>query len=67
MPTIDLGKVVGPQGPQGVQGPQGPQGIRGPAGPGVPSVTAADNGKVLQVVGGDWAAVTIENAAGGSY
>lgn len=33
----------------------------------LPSVTASDNGKVLQVVGGDWAAVTIENAAGGSY
>ena len=26
MPTIDLGKVVGPQGPQGVQGARGPQG-----------------------------------------
>lgn len=29
MPTIDLGKVVGPQGPQGKQGPQGIQGIQG--------------------------------------
>ena len=36
MPTIDLGKVVGPQGPQGERGPAGPQGIqgeRGEAGP----------------------------------
>lgn len=36
MPTIDLGKVIGPQGPQGERGPAGPQGIqgeRGEAGP----------------------------------
>ena len=33
----------------------------------LPYVTAADNGKVLQVVDGEWAAVSIENAAGGSY
>lgn len=33
----------------------------------LPYVTAADNGKLLQVVNGAWAAVTIENAAGGSY
>lgn len=33
----------------------------------LPYVTAADNGKLLQVVNGEWAAVTIENAAGGSY
>ena len=35
MATINLGKVVGPQGPQGIQGPQGPkgdQGIQGPQG-----------------------------------
>lgn len=32
MPTIDLGKVVGPQGPQGIQGPQGVQGVQGPQG-----------------------------------
>lgn len=32
MPTIDLGKVVGPQGPQGPEGPQGPQGIQGAQG-----------------------------------
>lgn len=29
MPTIDLGKVVGPQGEQGIQGPQGEQGVQG--------------------------------------
>lgn len=29
MPTIDLGKVIGPQGPQGEQGVQGPQGVQG--------------------------------------
>lgn len=39
MPTVDLGKVVGPQGPQGepglagADGAQGPQGIPGPVGP----------------------------------
>lgn len=33
----------------------------------LPSVTTSDNGKLLQVVNGAWAAVTIENAAGGSY
>ena len=33
MPTIDLGKVVGPQGPQGVQGARGPQGATGAQGP----------------------------------
>ncbi|MCQ4768995.1 hypothetical protein NE579_01035 [Intestinimonas massiliensis] len=33
----------------------------------LPPVTASDNGKLLQVVDGAWAAVTIENAAGGSY
>lgn len=35
MATINLGKVVGPQGPQGIQGAQGPkgdQGIQGPQG-----------------------------------
>ena len=34
---------------------------------GVPSVTAADNGKFLRVVNGSWAAVSIENANGGSF
>ena len=29
MPTIDLGKVVGPEGPQGIQGIQGIQGVPG--------------------------------------
>lgn len=33
----------------------------------LPYVTASDNGKLLQVVNGEWAAVSIENAAGGSY
>ena len=32
MPTIDLGKVVGPQGEQGIQGPRGPQGEPGTQG-----------------------------------
>lgn len=32
MPSIDLGKVVGPQGPQGPQGPAGPTGPQGPKG-----------------------------------
>ena len=30
--TVDLGKVVGPQGPEGPQGPQGPRGDRGETG-----------------------------------
>nr|DAM60384.1 MAG TPA: hypothetical protein [Bacteriophage sp.] len=34
---------------------------------GVPSVTTADNGKFLRVVNGAWAAVTIDNANGGSF
>jgi len=62
--------IQGPQGPKGDTGdtgPQGPQGVQGPAGVGVPSVTASDNGKLLQVVNGEWTAVTIENAAGGGY
>ena len=64
---------TGPAGPQGETGPQGPQGDtgapgpQGPAGDGVPAVTASDNGKLLQVVGGVWTAVDIGNAAGGSY
>ena len=33
----------------------------------VPSVTTADNGKLLQVVNGAWAAVSIANANGGSF
>ena len=34
---------------------------------GVPSVTTADNGKFLRVVNGEWAAVEIANANGGSF
>ena len=34
---------------------------------GVPAVTAADNGKFLRVVSGEWAAVEIANANGGSF
>lgn len=34
---------------------------------GVPSVTTADNGKILRVVNGAWAAVEIANANGGSF
>lgn len=33
----------------------------------LPNVTTADNGKILSVVGGKWAAVTVETWAGGSY
>ena len=44
MPTIDLGKVVGPPGPQGEVGPQGPQGVQGPQGPqGTPGKDAPVN------------------------
>ena len=34
---------------------------------GVPAVTAADNGKILRVVNGAWAAAAIDNANGGSF
>ena len=34
---------------------------------GMPSVTTADNGKLLRVVNGAWAAVEIANANGGSF
>ena len=33
MATIDLGRVMGPQGPQGERGPAGPTGAQGPQGP----------------------------------
>ena len=33
----------------------------------VPAVTASDNGQLLQVVTGAWAAVAIPNAHGGSF
>ena len=33
----------------------------------LPTVTTADNGKFLRVVNGAWAAVTIDNANGGSF
>lgn len=58
---------AGQQGPQGPKGDTGDPGPQGPPGVGVPSVTSSDDGKLLQVVNGAWAAVTIENAAGGSY
>lgn len=35
--------------------------------PTIPAVTAADNGKILRVVNGAWAAVAIANANGGSF
>jgi hypothetical protein len=53
MATINLGKVVGPQGPQGIQGPQGlkgdqgiqgPQGLKGDTGPQGPQGTPGVNG-----------------------
>ena len=50
MATINLGKVVGPQGPQGpqgIQGPkgdQGPQGLKGGTGPQGPQGTPGVNG-----------------------
>lgn len=34
---------------------------------GLPSVTASDNGKVLQVVSGAWAAVQLPSASGVSF
>lgn len=55
----------GIQGVQGIQGPQGETGPQGPAGPGVPTVTGSDNGKVLMVVSGAWAAATLPTYNGG--
>lgn len=40
---------------------------QGPQGEGVPAVSVADDGKFLRVVGGAWAAVEVENAAGGAF
>ncbi len=51
---------TGLQGYKGLQGTLGNQGIQGPSGSGggssLPSVTTSDNGKVLTVVSGAWAA-----------
>ena len=33
----------------------------------LPEVTAADNGKFLRVVEGEWTAATVASASGGSY
>ena len=33
----------------------------------LPEVTAADNGKFLRVVEGEWTASTVASASGGSY
>lgn len=38
-----------------------------PAGGGLPAVTSADNGKVLQVVNGAWAAASLPSASGVSF
>lgn len=53
--------ATGATGPAGPQGPKGDTGERGPAGPGVPTVTSADDGKILQVVDGAWAATEEES------
>lgn len=58
---------VGATGPKGDTGEQGPTGSTGPAGAGVPAVTSGDNGKVLRVVNGAWAAVQLPSASGVSF
>ena len=60
MPTIDLGKVVGPEGKQGVQGVQGEQGIQGPQGnPGTPGITPnVQAGTTTTLAAGSQATVT---------
>ena len=47
---------TGPQGEQGGTGPQGPKGDKGDPGDGVPAVTSENDGQILQVVNGQWAA-----------
>lgn len=65
--------ATGQQGPQGIQGetgatgPQGPQGPKGDTGAGVPTVTASDNGKILRVVNGEWAATELPSATGVNF
>lgn len=39
----------------------------GGGGSGLPTVTTADNGKVLRVVNGEWAAVALPSASGVSF
>lgn len=50
-----------------LDGQDGQDGATGPAGPGVPDVTAADNGKILRVVNGTWAAASLPSASGVSF
>jgi len=57
MPTLDLGKVIGPQGPAGRDGERGPQGIQGIQGPqGVPGPGVPAGGTPGQILSKDSAA-----------
>lgn len=60
MPTIDLGRVVGPQGAQGPKGDAGPQGEAGPQGvPGTAGITPnIQVGTVTTLAAGSSATVT---------
>lgn len=58
---------TGPQGPKGETGATGSQGPKGDTGAGVPTVTASDNGKVLRVVNGEWAAAELPSATGVNF
>ena len=75
-PKGDTGET-GPQGPKGdtgetgPQGPKGDTGATGPQGPAgdshVPTTSASDNGKVLRVVDGNPAWVSLPSASGVSF
>lgn len=54
MPTIDLGRVVGPQGEQGNTGPQGEQGVAGPS-----LISASTQTTLTGVLAGDGGTVGV--------
>lgn len=63
-----LEELVGPQGPKGDTGETGPQGPKGdPGDSNLPTVTSSDNGKILRVVNGEWAASVLNSANGVSF
>lgn len=67
---VGIPAIQGPQGETGPQGPKGETGAQGPkgdTGAGVPTVTSSDNGKILRVVNGEWAAAELQSATGVNF